>query len=94
MLVQTNLFSIIGKCKLKDFISDMIYLQTEWQFRAVFKSADNQILILASPYCSFYLFVDVEKAEISYIDKEILELLCIRISHDLFREFYENFVQS
>ena len=88
MIVQSTLTGILQEAKVAKFSKDLLWLFNEYNFRQVFGTKDNAISILASPYCSFCLYVDTEKCEIRYLDLAIVEMFVNEMSEDAFRQWY------
>ena len=88
MIVQSTLTGILQEAKVSQFSKDLLWLFNEYNFRQVFGTKDNAISILASPYCSFCLYVDTEKCEIRYLDLAIVEMFVNEMSKDAFRQWY------
>ncbi|HEC76390.1 MAG TPA: hypothetical protein ENI33_03920 [Thermoplasmatales archaeon] len=88
MITQQSLISIFNKIKSANFCKDLIWLTNEYKFQTVLKDVDNRYSVLASPFCKFFLFVDTENNEISYISHELLETLINNISDTTFKEFF------
>lgn len=88
MIVQSTLTGILQEAKVAKFGKDLLWLFNEYDFRQVFGTADNAISILASPYCSFCLYVDTESHEIRYLDLAIVEMFVNEMSEDAFRQWY------
>ena len=88
MIVQSTLTGILQEAKVAQFSKDLLWLFNEYGFRQVFGTKDNAISILASPYCSFCLYVDTENHEIKYLDLAIVEMFVNELDENAFRQWH------
>lgn len=68
MMTQATIPAIMEHRRISQFSRDILWLMVDWGFQPVFRTTDNRISIMASPYCDFYVYVHTDTQEISYID--------------------------